>query len=181
VRMALAALGVAVLPGCGPAPTHAPAATASAGPASLTVVATGDVLIHQDGHLVAGAAAAGRAHGVDYDFSGVFAPVAPIISTADLAICHLETPLAPPGGPFEGYPTFDVQPQIAAALAGAGYDDCSTASNHSMDAGFPGLVRTLDILDAAGVGHTGTFRTARQAQTPHLLDIGGVKLAHLSW
>src|SRR3954464_2055247 len=147
VRMALAALGVAVLPGCGPAPTHAPAATASAGPASLTVVATGDVLIHQDGHLVAGAAAAGRAHGVDYDFSGVFAPVAPLIGNADLAICHLETPLAPPAGPFSGYPSFDVQPQIAAALAGAGYDDCSTASNHSMDAGFPGLVCTLDTLD----------------------------------
>src|SRR3954467_10557826 len=194
VRMALAVGCAAVLTGCSPAPARdgsptpstaatsaAPASTTPPAPASITVAATGDVLIHQDGHLVAGAAAAGRAHGVDYDFGGVFAPVAPIISTADLAICHLETPLAPPGGPFEGYPTFDVQPQIADALAGAGYDDCSTASNHAMDAGFPGLVRTLDILDAAGVGHTGTFRTAQQAQTPHLLDIGGVKVAHLSW
>src|SRR3954464_12983594 len=147
VRMALAALGVAVLTGCGPAPARESAATASAAPASFTVVATGDVLIHQDGHLVTGAAAAGRAHGVDYDFSGAFAPGAAIIRAADLAICHLETPLAPPAGPFSGYPSFDVQPQIAAALAAAGYDDCSTASHHSMDAGFPGLVCTLDTLD----------------------------------
>src|SRR4051812_7452617 len=44
---------------------------------------------------------AGRAHGADYDFGGVFAPVAPIIGAADLALCHLETPLGPPGGPFE--------------------------------------------------------------------------------
>jgi poly-gamma-glutamate capsule biosynthesis protein CapA/YwtB (metallophosphatase superfamily) len=130
---------------------------------------------------VAGAAAAGQAHGTGYDFSGVFAPVAPIISAADLAICHLETPLAPPGGPFEGYPTFDVQPQIAAALAGAGYDDCSTASNHSMDAGFPGLVRTLDILDVAGLGHTGTYRTASDSQTPHIMTIHGVKVADLAF
>src|SRR4051812_48941051 len=217
MRMALAALGVAVLPGCGPAPTGHPAATTSgpaatttgtaattsgpaatttgtattttgtattttsAAPASLTVVATGDVLIHQDGALVAGAAAAGQAHGIGYDFSGVFAPVAPLISAADLAICHLETPLAAPEGPFSGYPSFDVQPQIADALAGAGYDDCSTASNHSMDAGFPGLVRTLNTLDAAGIGHSGTFRSAAEAQTPHILTVHGVKVADLAF
>jgi poly-gamma-glutamate capsule biosynthesis protein CapA/YwtB (metallophosphatase superfamily) len=57
--------------------------------------------------------------------------VAPVIDAADLAICHLETPVAPLEGPFEGYPTFAVQPQIVDALTGAGYDTCSTASNHS--------------------------------------------------
>src|SRR3954467_4256165 len=194
VRMALAVGCAAVLTGCSPAPARdgsptpstaatsaAPASTTPPAPASITVAATGDVLIHQDGHLVAGAAAAGRAHGVDYDFSGVFAPVAPIIGDADLAICHLETPLAPPAGPFSGYPTFDVQPQIVDALAGAGYDTCSTASNHSLDAGFTGLVRTLDVLDAHGVGHTGTFRTRQESQTPHIIDIAGVKVADLAW
>ena len=75
-----------------------------------------------------GAAAAARAQGTDYDFSGVFAAVAPVIGGADLAICHLETPVASVQGPFEGYPTFAAQPQIVDALAGAGYDTCSTAS-----------------------------------------------------
>jgi poly-gamma-glutamate synthesis protein (capsule biosynthesis protein) len=158
-----------------------PGSTTSTQLASVTVVATGDVLIHQGGTLVTGAVAAGQAHGAEYDFSGVFTPVAPIIGAADLAICHLETPLAPPEGPFEGYPTFDVQPQIADALAGAGYDTCSTASNHSMDAGFPGLVRTLDALDATSIGHTGTFRTEQDSQTPHLMTIGGVRFAHIAW
>jgi poly-gamma-glutamate synthesis protein (capsule biosynthesis protein) len=111
----------------------------------------------------------------------VFAPVAPLIRAADLALCHLETPLAPPQGPFTGYPLFAVQPQIADALAGAGYDDCSTASNHSLDAGFAGLVRTLDILDAAGLGHSGTYRSAAAAHTPHILTIHGVKIADLAF
>jgi poly-gamma-glutamate capsule biosynthesis protein CapA/YwtB (metallophosphatase superfamily) len=192
LRAALAALCAVVLTGCGPTPAREGTATASAPPtsatstspappASVTVVATGDVLLHQDGALVTGAAAVGRAHGVGYDFSGVFAPVAPLIRAADLAICHLETPLAPPGGPFTGYPLFDVQPQIATALAGAGYDTCSTASNHSLDAGFTGLVRTLDTLDAAGVGHTGTFRTAHEARTPHLMTVHGVGVADLAF
>ena len=184
--VALIALGLAVLTGCRltePAGDGAGSATTvTAGQsASFTVVATGDVLIHQGGALVAGAAAAGRAEGTDYDFSGVFADVTPVISAADLAICHLETPVAPVEGPFQGYPTFAVQPQIVDALAGAGYDTCSTASNHSLDAGVAGLVRTLDTLDAHGVGHTGTFRTEQEAQTPHLMTVDGVRVAHLAW
>jgi poly-gamma-glutamate synthesis protein (capsule biosynthesis protein) len=182
----LVALGLAVLTGCSltePAGDGATSAT-TAMPrqsASFTVVATGDVLIHQGGALVAGAAAAGAARGTAYDFSGVFADVAPVIGAADLAICHLETPVAPVEGPFQGYPTFAVQPQIVDALAGAGYDTCSTASNHSLDAGVAGLVRTLDTLDAGGVGHTGTFRAAPEAQTPHLMTVDGVRVAHLAW
>jgi poly-gamma-glutamate capsule biosynthesis protein CapA/YwtB (metallophosphatase superfamily) len=185
----LVGLGLAVLTGCSPVePAGEGAATATAAttatptaPASFTVVATGDVLIHQGAALVQGAAAAGRAQGVDYDFNGVFAAVAPVIGGADLAICHLETPLAPPEGPFEGYPTFATQPQIVDALAGAGYDTCSTASNHSLDGGFVGLVRTLDTLDAHRVGHTGTYRTEQETRIPHLMTVDGVRVAHLAW
>jgi poly-gamma-glutamate capsule biosynthesis protein CapA/YwtB (metallophosphatase superfamily) len=111
----------------------------------------------------------------------VFAGVAPVITGADLAICHLETPLASPEDPFEGYPTFAMQPQIVEALASAGYDTCSTASNHSLDAGFAGLARTLDTLDAHGVGHTGTFRTEQDSRAPHLIAVDGVRVAHLAW
>jgi hypothetical protein len=119
-----------------PAAVPAPVATSStpAAPESFTLVATGDVLIHQDRSLTAGA----LQDDGSYDFSAVLAPVAPMISAADLAICHLETPVAPPGGPYRGYPSFAVQPEIVDALAGAGYDECSTASNHSLDAGTDG-------------------------------------------
>jgi poly-gamma-glutamate capsule biosynthesis protein CapA/YwtB (metallophosphatase superfamily) len=165
-----------------PAPgAEPPAASASPPPApeSFTVVATGDVLVHQDRSLTEGAARAGGPG--DYDFSGVLAPVAPVIGAADLAICHLETPVAPPEGPFRGYPAFVVQPQIVDALAGAGYDVCSTASNHSLDDGLDGLVRTLDTLDAAGVAGTGTFRTEQDSRTPRLLDVAGVRVGHIAW
>ncbi|SHG85473.1 poly-gamma-glutamate synthesis protein (capsule biosynthesis protein) [Streptoalloteichus hindustanus] len=163
--------------GDSPAPGTVAAATAS----SFTLVATGDVLIHQEGALVRQAAAAGAAKGVGFDFGDVFADVAPVISGADLAICHLETPVAGPEGPFTGYPAFNVQPQIVDALRDAGYDTCSTASNHSLDAGFEGLARTLDTLDAKGLRHTGTFRSAEESQTPLLLDVGGVRVGHLAW
>jgi poly-gamma-glutamate capsule biosynthesis protein CapA/YwtB (metallophosphatase superfamily) len=163
------------------APALAGPGPISASATSLTVIATGDVLIHQGGPLVRGAAAAGRSNGTGYDFRGVFTPVAPIIRAADLAICHLETPVADARGPFTGYPTFDVQPQIIDALTDAGYDTCSTASNHSMDAGFDGLVRTLNTMDAHGLGHTGTSRSQPERQTPHIMNVHGVRVAHLAW
>ncbi|MDN5860826.1 MAG: CapA family protein, partial [Pseudonocardia sp.] len=155
--------------------------SATAPPTSFTLVATGDVLVLQEGALVRGAAAAGRANGTGFDFSPVLARVAPVIQGADLAICHLETPLAPPGGPFRGYPLFDVQPQIVDALVGAGYDTCSTASNHALDRGYDGLARTLDALDVRGMGHTGTFRTREESQPPWITEVNGVRVGHISW
>lgn len=157
------------------------AASRMRAPRSFTLVATGDVLVHQGGPLAGGALAAGRANGTGYDFRGVFAPVARLIRDADLAVCHLETPVADAGGPFRGYPLFAVQPQIVDALADVGYDSCSTASNHSLDAGFDGLRRTLDKLDSRHMGHTGTFRTLTESRTPRIIRVRGVRVGHISW
>jgi poly-gamma-glutamate capsule biosynthesis protein CapA/YwtB (metallophosphatase superfamily) len=155
-------------------PSGAP--TTPAAPESFTLVATGDVLIHQDLELTAGAERGGG----DYDFSGVLAPVAPLVQGADLAICHLETPVAPPGGPYRGYPSFAVQPEIVDALAGAGYDLCSTASNHSLDDGTDGLIRTLDALDAAGIAHTGTYRAQADSLQPTIVEVHGIRVGHVA-
>ncbi|MFD0787437.1 CapA family protein, partial [Micromonospora azadirachtae] len=116
-----------------------------------------------------------------HDFTQILAAVRPRVSAADLAICHLETPLAEPGGPFTGWPNFSVPPQLADAAASAGFDTCSTASNHSLDTGVEGIARTLDNLDRVGLRHTGTARTREEANRPTILDVKGVKVGHLSY
>src|SRR5690606_1769482 len=116
-----------------------------------------------------------------YLFDPIFAAVRPVVSEADLAICHLETPLGTPDGPFSGYPRFVVPPQIAATLARIGYDTCSTASNHTIDDGEKGVYRTLDALDAAGLRHAGSHRSATEAATPTILTVRGAKVAHRSY
>ena len=161
-----------------------PTASAPARPPSpvttLTVVAAGDLLVHEQ--LTAQAAADARANGrPGHDFTEVLAAVAPVISEADLAICHMEQPLAEPEGPFTGYPLFSAPPQLADAAAAAGFDTCSTASNHSLDTGVEGVQRTLDNLDRVGIAHAGTARTEREAATPTILDVRGVTVAHLSY
>jgi capsule synthesis protein PGA_cap len=177
------------LAGCGGAPPDAGAGTAAVPPArpaidprptSLTVVAAGDLLVHPP--LTAQAAADARAAGgTGHDFTRVLAAVTPTVRAADLGICHLETPLGPPGGPFTGYPIFSVPPELADAAAAAGFDTCSTASNHSLDTGADGIARTLDNLDRVGLRHTGTARTADEAARPTVLDVQGVRVGHLSY
>src|SRR5262249_57909091 len=117
--------------------------------------------------LAAQAAADARRTGVGpHDFRPVLRGIMPLVSGADLAICHLGTPLAPVGGPYFYYPTFSAPPQLAGALADAGYDTCSTAGNHTLDQGAAGVRRTLDGLDAADVKHTGSARSPNEAATP---------------
>ncbi|HST50134.1 CapA family protein [Jatrophihabitans sp.] len=147
----------------------------------MTVLGSGDVLIHPA--LWQQAAADARAQGrPGYDFGPLFAGLAPAVRAADLAICELETPLAAPQGPFAGWPDFDAPPQVLAALVATGYDSCTTASNHTLDQGSAGVRRTLDALDAAGLRHTGSARSAAEAARPLILTTGtGVRIAQLAF
>jgi hypothetical protein len=169
----------------GPSPATGASAVASpsaaaAVPRTVTILGAGDVLVHPQvwEQARADARAAGRA---GFDFFPMFAGVRAAIADADLAICHLETPLAAAGGPFLGYPRFSVPPQVLDGVKRAGFDACSTASNHTIDQGEGGVRRTMAALDAAGLGHTGSARSARDAATPVLYDVGGVRVGHLAY
>jgi poly-gamma-glutamate synthesis protein (capsule biosynthesis protein) len=169
-----------------PSPAPRSSTTASAAPSTtlpprrFTLVATGDVLLHPPlwDQAAADAAAAG---GSGHDFGPLLAALRPLVSGADVAICHLETPVAPAGGPYSGYPSFSVPPEIAPALAATGYDACTTASNHTYDRGAEGVDRTLDALDAAGLRHAGSARTPEEAAATTLLEVSGVEVALLSY
>lgn len=150
-------------------------------PRTATILGSGDVLIHPP--LIEQAHEDAQARGeIGYDFGEILGAIAPDVRHADLAICELETPLAPPQGPFEGYPEFDAPPQVLTALKNDGYDSCTTASNHTLDQGFAGLVRTLGELDAAGIKHTGSARTQRESETPLIITLpNGVRVAQLAY
>lgn len=163
-----------------PAAGATPSATPTPPPRTLTLVATGDVLLHERLWNTARADAAASGQG-PLDFRPLIAGVAPYTSAADLAVCHMEVPLAPAEGPYTGYPVFSGPPQMVDALAEAGYDACTTASNHTFDRGAAGVDRTLDHLDARGLAHAGSARTPEEAQATTMLDAAGVSVALLSY
>jgi poly-gamma-glutamate synthesis protein (capsule biosynthesis protein) len=159
---------------------HATTTTVAPSPSRFTIAITGDVLLHIPVSDRAAAYAVERRSGVR-DFRPMFDPVRKVLRHADLALCHLETPLSVDGSGLHGYPAFNSAPEIAPALADAGYDGCSTASNHTYDQGVAGIAATLDHLDAAHVRHSGSARSADEHSTPTLYDIAGANVAHLAY
>ncbi|ATL32424.1 CapA family protein [Streptomyces formicae] len=158
----------------GPAPSAA--GGGAAGPRGFTLVASGDVLPHSSIIRQANADAGGNG----YDFEPMLSGAKPVVSKADLAICHMETVYGA-NGDYSGYPTFKSPPQVARALKATGYDSCSTASNHTLDAGSAGVRRTLDALDEAGVKHAGSARSDAEDKSPAWLRAGGAKVAQLAY
>ena len=144
------------------------------GPRTFTIVATGDLLIHES---VADAARATDG----WDFSPMFAHVAPILRAADLAVCHVETPMSPNNARLSYFPAFIVPRELAAAIAYAGYDTCSLASNHATDAGREGIVGTIAALDRAAVAHAGMALSTEDRDRITLVEAGGATIAHLSY
>ncbi|MCM2580117.1 CapA family protein [Streptomyces meridianus] len=163
----------------GAAAKRAAGRTGDSAAGRFTLIASGDVLPHDS--VIRQAHQDAQGAEPDHDFRPMLAGVKPIVSKADLALCHMETVYGPEGGPFTGYPMFVSPPQVAEALADTGYDGCSTASNHTLDAGTAGVERTLGALDKAGVRHAGSARSADEADRPVLLRAGPATVGHLSY
>jgi poly-gamma-glutamate synthesis protein (capsule biosynthesis protein) len=141
----------------------------------FTVAATGDFLIHTP----VAAQALSDGGGRRYDFRPMFRSIRGRIAGADLALCHVETPLVP--GPVQGYPSFRTPPALARSITAVGWDACSTASNHSLDAGQYGIDTTLRALDRAKVPHAGTARSSKDAIRSTILDVKGTKVGFVSF
>ena len=141
---------------------------------SVQIAFTGDTLVHMP------LSARARRGSDGYDFRSMFTRVRPILQEADLAICHLEVPLSPGNDDLSGYPLFSSPREIAEALAFAGYDGCSAASNHSIDRGPQGVHDTIEILEDAGVVQAGMARSPEEAWSAVHYEVGDLRVAHIS-
>ncbi|HZK04782.1 MAG TPA: CapA family protein [Actinomycetaceae bacterium] len=119
-----------------------------------------------------------------YDYAPMMANVLPWIEYADIALCSLEVPLAPPGTEVSAYPVFGAPEGLISSLQAVGWDGCATATNHSLDRGVAGLEYTLEIMDEVGLGHAGTGRSPEETVSPQFYEVekdGQVlTIAHLS-
>ena len=142
---------------------------------TFTLMATGDIISHG---AVAERADANVAAG--WDYSEMFRRVRPVLAGADLALCHLESPLSMDDEDLSFSGTFRVPSSLADAIAGAGYDGCSLASNHALDSGRSSVDATLHHLRRVGLGTAGMADTP-EAAGPAWYEPGGIRVAHLSY
>ncbi len=142
---------------------------------AITIRAAGDAML-APGQLAAARVSASG----DYSFRLSFAAIAPLLRDADLAIANLETVLAGPAVGYSGYPRFNSPAAFAAALHWAGIGLLTTANNHCLDQGEPGLSATIARLDRLGIRHTGTFATQLERERPLLPTVGDCRVAVLA-
>jgi len=182
LRAAVLASVVALSPlAAAPATTAAPPAPVE--PRVVSMAFTGDALWHsplwrqaQENFVAANPGA----EPVGFDFDPMLAGLAPIVASVDLAVCHLETPIAPAGEAYSTMPRYGVPAEVAAAIAHAGFDRCSTASNHTADRDVAGIDRTVNVLELAGLGQSGMARTPAEIG-PRVFEVDGVTVTHLSY
>lgn len=154
----------------------------------ITFAFVGDVLIH--GPLWRQAQRNATAAGLDdtdgvastppVDFTPMFADVEPLIAGVDVAVCHLESPVAPVGEEYSTHPRYGAPAEIVDGVAAAGFDHCSTASNHTFDRGIPSLEATVNRFDTVGITQHGMARTPDEIE-PALIDVDGTLVAHMSY
>ncbi|GAB3097742.1 CapA family protein [Isoptericola nanjingensis] len=145
--------------GAPPAESPSPTPSPTPRPVEFTLLAAGDLLTHNPVVRSAGGPQ-------DPDFTPLLAGLDAWVEGADLALCHLEVPVAPKGTDPSGYPLFGAPPGLVRDLDEQGWDGCSTASNHSVDRGYDGVTATIRRLADAGMGFAGTARSAAQQDEP---------------
>ena len=97
------------------------------------------------------------------------------LTAPDLTIVNLETTVAEAsvGKAIQKRFRFKSPPETAAILAAAGVDVAALANNHALDYGPEAVIRTIELLEEAGVATAGTGSDAAAAYTPLRLDVEG--------
>lgn len=157
-------------PSTAPNPTVPPTTVPTTDETVITIVAGGD--INATDKMVASGEKGGQ-----FDYTGNFLDIAPILSAADAAIVNLEGNLV--GSPY-GTASSSVPQALMEALQRAGVDFVQTGNSCSVNNGITGLRKTLDGIRQAGMTPLGTFTSpeeyARQ-QGFTLCNIGGIRVA----
>lgn len=143
---------------------------------TFTLTAIGDVMCHNTQYFDAYNSSTG-----EYDFSYVFEDVSYYIRNSNIAIANLETTFAGEQIGYSNYPRFNTPDALAYDLKELGIDVVSTAGNHSLDYGFNGLSRTIDVLNSADISHLGTYKTAEDQEKILFKYVKGIKIAFINY
>lgn len=132
---------------------------------TITVLAVGDVSVNRE------------------DPDSIFAHVSPVIQSADVAFCQLETTYSKRGQVPAEAPmvTLRVDPKNATAIRNAGFSVLSFAGNHALDYGTEALLDTLEVVKENGINPIGAGRNIEEARKPYITTCKGTRIAFLAY
>lgn len=115
---------------------------------------------------------------------GIFSPLAkikPIFDSADYRVINLETVISSNGQSINNKTyVFRSEPENLNALKQLGVGAVFLANNHTFDLGVEGIKQTVQEMKQSGIGFTGIGLTEAEAITPHIAEIGNLKIAFFS-
>jgi len=113
--------------------------------------------------------------------NAIFEPTRQLLGgAADITVANLEVALTNQG---VQHPTKSVvyrgNPNNVNGLVHAGIDIVSLANNHTLDYGNAGLIQTQQVLNSAGILHSGSGLNSYEAYTPAFINKKGLNIAFL--
>lgn len=143
----------------------------------ISLAAVGDNLIHGAIYLSSDYQVNGS-----YDFTSIYAQLKSFLVDYDIANINQETVLGGTQLGLSHYPSFNSPQEIGDAIADAGFNWVSQASNHSLDAGAAGIISAMDFWDRyPDVVTTGINRSEEEAARPRIMEVKGVKVGLLNY
>lgn len=141
---------------------------------SVTFTVFGDNLIHEPIYRYA------QKHGDTYDF--LFENLLDAITQSDLAIINQETPFTDDPSQYSDYPRFATPLPVGSAIAKAGFDVVTCATNHALDLGSTGIHTTKSFFEendilCLGIQHVGE----KEKQPYEIVTRNGIRFALLNY
>lgn len=105
--------------------------------------------------------------GRDFKFLFKNKDIKKAIAESDVAVINQETPLTNDSSRYSGYPRFGTPDGVGEAIADAGFDVVTCATNHALDQGVDGVDYTKDFFDERGIMCIGIQSVKEEEYRPY--------------
>lgn len=143
----------------------------------LTLLMTGDILLHDRVEECA------RQTDGSYDFTAIFSQTEETIRAADLAMVNQEVIIGGEELGVSGYPAFNAPYAIGDALVNTGFDVICHATNHALDKGKNGILNCTGFWKTKypQIGVVGIYETEEESNELYFYEQNGMKIAILNY
>lgn len=107
--------------------------------------------------------------------------VLPLLKNNDLNIVNLETTLTTSKSKVEKVFNFKADPDRVKVLEEGNIGIVNLANNHILDFDIEGMAETIEVLDHAGIEHTGAGNNIFEATRPVMVNVKGLKIGILGY
>ena len=112
---------------------------------------------------------------------GAFGRLIPLLRESDVSFANLELPLSHDGKPAPEKILLRGAPDMAGALAEAGFDVMAFANNHVLDYGEDAFAETMSLMDSLEIPLVGGGMNLTQARKPVLIEREGFRVGFLAY